>query len=207
MTGFPVAVGMLSGIALGTLLAIVRGFGPKPLPALAAVWVNGFRSIPLTLTLLWVYFLMPVVLRVLTAHTNLRVGPTRAVLTAFVLAEAACYREIVQAGIGSVRIGQMQAAQSLGMTQRQVLRHIVLSQAFRNITPFFIDQTIALLKDTSLVYVISLHDSLGAATKLGQQDGRVMDVRTFVALVSLAVYSFGAWLLAHTQQTRSRVAR
>lgn len=136
MTGFPVAVGMLSGIALGTLLAIVRGFGPKPLPALAAVWVNGFRSIPLTLTLLWVYFLMPVVLRVLTAHTNLRVGPTRAVLTAFVLAEAACYREIVQAGIGSVRIGQMQAAQSLGMTQRQVLRHIVLSQAFRNMTPF-----------------------------------------------------------------------
>jgi glutamate/aspartate transport system permease protein len=203
MTAFLVAVGMVAGIALGTLLAIVRSFGPKALAALAGGYVNFFRSIPLILTILWIYFLMPVLLRGLTGDANLSVGPIYAALTAFVLAEAAYYCEIVRAGIGSVRTGQMQAAQSLGMTRWQGLRHIVLPQAFRNMTPSLINQSIALLKDTSLVYVISLHDFLGAATKIGQRDGRVVEVYIFVALVYLAFCSLGAWLVTHLQQRRA----
>lgn len=207
--------GGAQGLAIGgqrdrarqALLAIVRSFGPKPLAALAGGYVNFFRSIPLILTILWIYFLMPVVLRGLTGNVNFSVGPIHAALTAFVLAESAYYCEIVRAGIGSVRTGQMQAAQSLGMTRWQGLRHIVLPQAFRNMTPSLINQTIALLKDTSLVYVISLHDFLGAATKIGQRDGRVVEVYIFVALIYLAVCSFGAWLVTHTQQKAARAAR
>jgi glutamate/aspartate transport system permease protein len=207
MTAFLVAVGMVAGIALGTLLAIVRSFGPQALAVLAGGYVNFFRSIPLILTILWIYFLMPVVLRAVTGDPNLSVGPIYAALTAFVLAESAYYCEIVRAGIGSVRVGQMQAAQSLGMTQWQGLRYVVLPQALRNMTPSLINQTIALLKDTSLVYVISLHDFLGAATKIGQRDGRVVEVYIFVALVYLAFCSLGAWLVTHLQQNRARAAR
>lgn len=207
MTAFLVAVGMVAGIALGTLLAIVRSFGPRSVAALAGGYVNFFRSIPLILTILWIYFLMPVVLRALTGDANLSVGPIYAALTAFVLAESAYYCEIVRAGIGSVRAEQMQAAQSLGVTRWQGLQHIVLPQAFRNMTPSLINQTIALLKDTSLVYVISLHDFLGAATKVGQRDGRVVEVYIFVALVYLAVCTLGAWLVTHFQQRQLRAAR
>lgn len=202
MTAFLVAVGMVAGIALGTLLAIVRLFGPAPLALLTGGFVNLFRSIPLILTILWFYFLMPVVVRAVTGNSNLTVGPIYAAVAAFVLAESAYYCEIVRAGIGSVRSGQMQAAQSLGMTQRQALMWVVLPQAFRNMTPSLINQTIALLKDTSLVYVISLSDFLGAATKIGQRDGRVVEVYIFVALVYLALCTAGAALVTHLQQRR-----
>lgn len=207
MTAFLVAVGMGAGIALGTLLAIVRMFGPAPLAWVAGGYVNLFRSIPLILTILWFYFLMPVVMRSVTGDPNLSVGPIYAAVAAFVLAESAYYCEIVRAGIGSVRAGQMQAAQSLGMTRWQGLAHIVLPQAFRNMTPSLINQTIALLKDTSLVYVISLHDFLGAATKIGQRDGRVVEVYIFVALVYLALCSAGAWMVTWLQQRGAAAAR
>ena len=206
MTAFLVAVGMAAGIALGTLLAVLRLFGPKPLAALAGGYVNLFRSTPLILTILWFYFLMPVVVRAVTGDPNLSVGPIYAALAAFVLAESAYYCEIVRAGIGSVRAGQMQAAQSLGMTQWQGLAHIVLPQAFRNMTPSLINQTIALLKDTSLVYVISLNDFLGAATKIGQRDGRVVEVYIFVALVYLALCTAGAWMVTRLQRRGAAAA-
>ena len=88
------------------------------------------------------------------------------------------------------------------MSQRQALLFVVLPQAFRNMTPSLVNQTIALLKDTSLVYVISLSDFLGAATKIGQRDGRVVEVYIFVALVYLALCTAGAALVTHLQQRR-----
>lgn len=154
MTAFLVAAAMAAGIGLGTLLAITRIFAPRPVAALVAGYVNLFRSIPLILTILWIYFLMPVVLRSVTGDPNLSVGPIYAALVAFVLAESAYYCEIIRAGIASVRAGQMQAAQSLGMTPWQALRHVILPQAFRNMTPSLINQTIALLKDTSLLIFV-----------------------------------------------------
>lgn len=200
MTAFLVGVGMLAGIGLGTMLAIARLFGARPLAAAAAGYVNLFRSIPLILTILWFYILMPVVARTATGNPNLTVGPIYAALAAFVLAESAYYCEIIRAGIGSVRADQMQAALSLGLTRWQALTSVILPQAFRNMTPSLINQTMALLKDTSLVYVISLNDFLGAATKIGQRDGRIVEVYIFVAVVYLALCSVGAWLVARLQQ-------
>ncbi|WPH22131.1 amino acid ABC transporter permease [Variovorax paradoxus] len=206
MTAFLVAAAMAAGIGLGTLLAITRIFAPRPVAALVAGYVNLFRSIPLILTILWIYFLMPVVLRSVTGDPNLSVGPIYAALVAFVLAESAYYCEIIRAGIASVRAGQMQAAQSLGMTPWQALRHVILPQAFRNMTPSLINQTIALLKDTSLVYVISLNDFLGAASKVGQRDGRVVEVYILVAVVYLVLCTAGAWWVTWLQRRKTTSA-
>ena len=202
MTALLVIVAMIAGIALGTGLAIVRIYSKGFIAAIAAAYVNVFRSIPLILTILWFYFLMPPVIRFITQDANFSVGPIYAALAAFVLAESAYYCEIIRAGIASVAPAQMQAAQSLGMTRWQALRAIVLPQAFRNMTPSLINQTIALLKDTSLVYVISLNDFLGAATKIGQRDGRVVEVYLFVALVYFVLCTTGALLVTRLQRSR-----
>lgn len=206
MTAFLVVVAMAAGIGLGTLLAITRIFAPRPIATAVAGYVNLFRSIPLILTILWIYFLMPVVLRAATGDPNLTVGPIYAALVAFVLAESAYYCEIIRAGIGSVRAGQMQAAQSLGMTPWRAMRDVILPQAFRNMTPSLINQTIALLKDTSLVYVISLNDFLGAASKVGQRDGRVVEIYILVAVVYLALCTAGAWWVTRMQRRKTAAA-
>lgn len=194
-TALLVGVGMTLGIALGIVLALVRLFGPRWLALAAALYVNLFRAIPLILTIFWFFFLVPFVLRAVTGNPYAGVGPIYAALSAFVLAEAAYYCEIVRAGINSVRKGQMQAAIALGLTRWQALRHVVLPQAFHNMTPSLINQTIALLKDTSLVYVISLNDFLGAATKVAHRDGTLVEMYLFVAVTYLALCSFGVWLV------------
>ncbi|OOG36676.1 amino acid ABC transporter permease [Polaromonas sp. A23] len=202
MTLFLVVVAMVLGIVIGTLLAMARMFGPKSVQMLAGGYVNLFRSVPLILTIFWFYFLMPPVLRLLTGDPHLTVGAIYSALAAFTLAESAYYCEIMRAGIGSVRGGQMQAAQSVGLTRWQSLRFVILPQAFRNMTPSLINQTVALLKDTSLVYVISLNDFLGAASKLGQRDGRLVEMYLFVAAVYLALCTLGVWLVNYLQKRR-----
>ncbi len=198
-TAFLVAWAMILGIALGTLLAIIRLFGPRPLAILATGYVNFFRSIPLVLTLFWFFFLVPFIIRWVSGDPNATVGIMFTAVCALTLAESAYFCEIIRAGIGSVGKGQMQAATALGMTRRQALQYVVLPQAFRNMTPSLINQTVALLKDTSLVYVISLNDFLGAATKIGQRDGTLVEMYLFVAAVYLVLCSTGVWLVARTQ--------
>ncbi len=194
-TALLVVCAMVLGIALGTVLAIIRLFGPQPLAVLATGYVNFFRSIPLVLTLFWFFFLVPFFIRWVTGDPNAAVGIMLTAICALTLAESAYFCEIIRAGIGSVAKGQMQAATALGMSRRQALQDIILPQAFRNMTPSLINQTVALLKDTSLVYVISLNDFLGAATKIGQRDGTLVEMYLFVAVVYLALCSAGVWLV------------
>ncbi|PLC54646.1 amino acid ABC transporter permease [Pollutimonas nitritireducens] len=204
MTALLVSVGMTLGISAGVLLALARLYGPRWLAVAAAFYVNLFRSIPLILTIFWFFFLVPFVLRAITGNPYAGVGPIYAALAAFVLAEAAYYCEIIRAGILSVRNGQMHAATALGLNRWQALRYVILPQAIRNMTPSLINQTIALLKDTSLVYVISLNDFLGAATKVAHRDGTLVEMYLFVAAVYLAVCSLGVWLV--TKLKKNQVA-
>lgn len=206
MTLFLVAISMVLGVFFGTLLAVARIFGPRPLQIAVAGYVNFFRSIPLILTIFWFYFLMPPVVRLVLGDPNLTVGAIYSALAAFALAESAYYCEIMRAGIGSVKSGQMQAALAMGLKRWQALRFVILPQAFRNMTPSLINQTIALLKDTSLVYVISLNDFLGAATKLGQRDGRLVEMYLFVAAVYLALCTLGVWCVNVLQKRRQAPA-
>lgn len=194
------AVAMVLGILFGTCIALARLFGPHWLSRLCRVYVDTFRSIPLLLTIFWVFFLVPHALRALFNEPNLDVGPVYAALTAFVLAESAYYSEIIRGGIGGVRNGQMQAAIALGMGKASALRLVVLPQAIRNMMPALVGQTFGLLMDTSLVYVISLNDFLGAATKIAQRDGTLVEIYFFVALVYLAMCSVGSLVVGRLQK-------
>ena len=125
-------------------------------------------------------------------------------LVTFSLFEAAYFSEIMRAGIQAVPSGQFAAAQALGMRYHQVMGYIVLPQAFRAMTPLLLTQSIILFQDTSLVYVLSLTDFLGAASKVAQRDGRLVEMYIFAALVYFVI-SFGASMLVKRLQARIAV--
>jgi len=184
------AISALGGIVFGTLLALARLSSIKPLYLAAASYVNLMRSIPLVLVIFWFFFLVPLILQAVTgAERPPQVGAERTAIITFIMFEAAYFAEIMRAGIQSISKGQVGAAYALGLTYGQSMRLVVLPQAFRNMLPVLLTQTIILFQDTSLVYVISATDFLGAAAKIGQRDGRLVEMYTFVA-VAYFVISF-----------------
>src|ERR1700730_1803041 len=201
------ALATTGGIIFGTALALMRlsSFGPLSLPA--AGYVNLMRSVPLVLMIFWFYFLVPYIGQWVTgASRPIQVGAFTSSLVTFTLFEAAYFCEIMRAGIQSISRGQVAAAQALGMTYAQTMGYIVLPQAFRNMTPVLLTQTIILFQDTSLVYVLSITDFLGAASKIAQRDGRLVEMYLFAALVYFVI-SFVASLLVRRLQSRIAIIR
>ncbi|MET0539462.1 MAG: ABC transporter permease subunit [Xanthobacteraceae bacterium] len=195
------------GIIFGTLLALMRlsGFAPLSLPA--AGYVNLMRSVPLVLMIFWFYFLVPYIGQWITgAPRPIQVGAFLSSLVTFTLFEAAYYCEIMRAGIQSIPRGQVAAAQALGMNYAQTMGYIVLPQALRNMLPVLLTQTIILFQDTSLVYVLSITDFLGAASKVAQRDGRLVEMYLFAALVYFVI-SFVVSRLVRHLQTRVAIIR
>ena len=175
---------MAGGIVFGTLLAMARLSGWKVLNFVVGGYVNLIRSIPLVLVIFGAYFLLPYVgAWVIGSSTPIHVGAFNSSLITFILFEAAYYCEIMRAGIQSVARGQVWSGYALGMNYWQTMAHIVLPQAFRNMIPVLLTQTIVLFQDVSLVYVLSITDFVGAASKVGQRDGRLVEMYSFVALV------------------------
>ena len=176
------------GIVFGTLLALMRlsSFPFLSLPATG--YVNLMRSVPLVLMIFWFYFLVPYIGQWLTgAERPIQVGSFISSLVTFTLFEAAYFCEIMRAGIQSIPRGQVAAAQALGMSYPKTMGYIVLPQAFRNMLPVLLTQTIILFQDTSLVYVLSITDFLGAASKVAQRDGRLVEMYLFAALVYFVI--------------------
>jgi glutamate/aspartate transport system permease protein len=195
------------GLILGTLLAMCRLSGIRPLAKIAGVYVNLLRALPLILVIFWFYFLVPYIGAWLTGSDRpVSVGGFTSALVTFTLFEAAYFCEIMRAGIQSVPRGQVAAGYALGLTYWQVMGSVVLPQAFRNMTPILLTQTIVLFQDTSLVYVLSLTDFLGAASKVAQRDGRLIEMYLFVAVVYFLM-SYGASLFVRYMQRRTRIAR
>jgi len=192
-------VAMLGGIALGTVLALMRLSGRSWLALPAAAYVNTMRSIPLVMVILWFFLLIPLVIgRPLGAEMS-------AVIT-FTLFEAAYYSEIMRAGIQSIPKGQVAAGYALGMNYGQTMRLIVLPQAFRNMLPVLLTQTIILFQDTSLVYAIGAYDLLKGFEIAGKNFNR--PVETY--LVAAALYfiiCFSLSLLVKKLQQRIAVIR
>ncbi len=133
------------------------------------------------------------------------VGAFMSALVTFSLFEAAYFSEIMRAGIQAVPRGQVGAAQALGMRYHQVMGYVVLPQAFRSMTPLLLTQAIVLFQDTSLVYVLSLTDFLGAASKIAQRDGRLVEMYLFAAVVYFVI-SLAASLLVKQLQKRIAIA-
>lgn len=178
---------MSVGIALGTVIAIVRLSKNRALSALSASYVNLFRSVPLIMVLLWFSLIVPdVIVRLFNLSRMANVQVTAA-MVAFSLFQAAYYAEIIRAGIQSVKSGQIGAALALGMTYGQAMRLVVLPQAFRNMTPLLLTQTIILFQDTSLVYVMQVRDFFGAANIVGTRDGRQVEMILFAGAVYFVV--------------------
>ena len=175
---------MLGGLIFGTALAMMRLSRFSVLSNAAAAYVNLIRSIPLVLVIFWFYFLVPYIgAWMVGASEPIQVGAFASSLITFILFEAAFYCEIMRAGIQSVPRGQVQAAYALGMNYWQTMGRVVLPQAFRNMVPVLLTQTIVLFQDVSLVHVLSITDFVGAAAKVAQRDGRLVEMYLFVALV------------------------
>jgi len=181
-------VAAIGGTIFGTLLAMARLSSIKPLSMIAAGYVNLMRSIPLLLVIFWFYFLVPIVIQYMTgSEFPIQFGADRSAYITFIMFEAAYFCEIMRAGIQSIPKGQVNAGYAIGLTYGQTMRLIILPQAFRNMLPILLTQTIVLFQDVSLVSLLNVTDFVGAAVKIAQRDSRVVEMYLFVAIVYFAL--------------------
>jgi glutamate/aspartate transport system permease protein len=191
----------IGGIIVGTVLALMRLSGNAFLSGFANVYTTLFRSLPLVLVIFWFYFLLPYIgAWVWGLERPMKVGALNSALITFTLFEAAYFAEIMRAGIQSIPRGQGAAGYALGLNYWQVMGTIILPQAFRNMIPVLLTQTIVLFQDTSLVYVLSLTDFLGAASKVAQRDGRLVEMYLFAAVVYFLISFVLSNLVTKLQQ-------
>ena len=192
-------VAMLGGILLGTALALMRLSGKPWLAVPAAAYVNTMRSIPLVMVILWFFLLIPLLL-------GKPLGAEVSAMVTFTLFEAAYYSEIMRAGIQSVPKGQVSAGQAVGMTYPQTMQYIVLPQAFRNMLPVLLTQTIILFQDTSLVYAIGAYDLLKGFEIAGKNFNRPVETY-LVAAVVYFVICFSLSMLVRRLQRKIAIIR
>ena len=169
-------IATIGGILLGTVLALMRLSGRKVLMLPATFYVNGMRSIPLVMVILWFFLLVPTII-------GRPIGAELSATITFVAFEAAYFSEIMRAGIQSITSGQVNAGRALGMTYGQNMRLVILPQAFRNMVPVLLTQTIILFQDTSLVYAIGAYDLLKGFTTAGKIYGRPEEAYLLAAVV------------------------
>lgn len=191
------AVGFAGGLVLGIGLALVRHLEVPVASQLASAYITLIRSVPLIMVLFWFFFLMPLVLMWMTgASRPVQIGPVWTAFVTFTLFEAAYYAEIIRAGFKSMAKGQYDACKALGMSTWQTYRLIILPQVLRVVSPILLTQTIILFQDTSLVYVLSVTDLLGAASKIAQRDGRLVEMYLAVAVIYMVLSSLTSQLVA-----------
>ncbi len=192
-------VAMVGGIALGTVLALMRLSGKKPLVYIAAFYVNTLRSIPLVMVILWFFLLIPLII-------GRPLGAEISAIVTFTVFEAAYYSEIMRAGIQSVPRGQVHAGYAVGMTYGQTMQLIVLPQAFRNMLPVLLTQTIILFQDTSLVYAIGAYDLLKGFEVAGKNFNRPVEMYLLAAVVYFVV-CFSLSMLVRRLQNKIQIIR
>jgi glutamate/aspartate transport system permease protein len=185
-------VSTLGGIAFGTVLALMRLSGRTALEIPAASYVNTMRSIPLVMVLLWFYLLIPFAI-------GRPIGAELSAVITFIAFEAAYFSEIVRAGIQSIPRGQVNAGYALGMTYGQNMKLVILPQAFRNMLPVFLTQTIILFQDTSLVYAIGAYDLLKGFETAGKNLGRPVEAYLLSAIVYLIICYVLSYLVKRLQ--------
>ncbi|HWP19910.1 MAG TPA: amino acid ABC transporter permease [Burkholderiaceae bacterium] len=186
-------IAMVGGILLGTVLALMRLSGIKILAVPATIYVNGMRSIPLVMVILWFFLLVPFVL-------GRPIGAEVSAMITFTLFEAAYYSEIMRAGIQSIPRGQVYAGQAVGLTYGQNMRYVILPQAFRNMLPVLLTQTIILFQDTSLVYAIGAYDLLKGFEVAGKNMGRPIEAYLLAAVVYFVICFALSRLVKRLQQ-------
>ncbi|WP_175912303.1 amino acid ABC transporter permease [Burkholderia metallica] len=163
------SIALAFGISFGSLLALARNSQKKLIQFPAMVYINTFRSIPLIMVLLGFYLAIPTFLKSL-GFTDVALP---AAIISYCLFESAYFAEIVRAGINGVSQDQTAAAKSLGLSKWQTSFLVVLPQAFKNSRKSLIDQSVSLIQDTPLVYVIGLADWFTTAVHIGDRNGHI----------------------------------
>jgi glutamate/aspartate transport system permease protein len=192
-------VATIGGILLGTLLALMRLSGKKVLMLPAVIYVNGMRSVPLVMVILGFFLLIPFLI-------GRPIGAELSATITFIAFEAAYFSEIMRAGIQSIPKGQVYAGQAMGMTYAQNMRFVVLPQAFRNMLPVLLTQTIILFQDTSLVYAIGAYDLLKGFVTAGKIYGRPEEAYLLAAVVYFVI-CFGLSFAVKRLQNRIAIIR
>ncbi|MBP8029354.1 MAG: amino acid ABC transporter permease [Giesbergeria sp.] len=186
-------VATIGGVLLGTVLALMRLSGKPWLVVPATIYVNGMRSIPLVMVILWFFLLMPAII-------GRPIGAELSAIITFIAFEAAYFSEIMRAGIQSVSRGQVFAGQAMGMTYGQNLRFVILPQALRNMLPVLLTQTIILFQDTSLVYAIGAYDMLKGFEVAGKNFGRPIEAYLAAAVVYFVMCFALSWSVKRLHQ-------
>jgi glutamate/aspartate transport system permease protein len=192
-------VAMLGGIAIGTALALMRLSGKPWLVNPAAAYVNTMRSIPLVMVILWFFLLIPLLI-------GRSIGTEWSAVITFTLFEAAYYSEIMRAGIQSVPKGQVYAGYAVGMSYKQTMQLVVLPQAFRNMLPVLLTQTIILFQDTSLVYAIGAYDLLKGFEVAGKNFNRPVETYLMASVVYFVI-CFSLSLMVRKLQKKIAIIR
>ena len=192
-------VAMIGGIAIGTMVALMRLSGKPWLAVPAAGYVNLLRSIPLVMVILWFFLLIPKLI-------GRPLGAELSAIITFTVFEAAYYSEIMRAGIQSVAKGQVYAGYAVGMTYAQCMRYIVLPQAFRNMLPVLLTQTIILFQDTSLVYAIGAYDLLKGFEVAGKNFNRPVETYLLAAVLYFVI-CFSLSMLVRRLQRKIAIVR
>jgi len=186
-------VATVGGVIFGTVLALMRLSGVKILMIPATIYVNGMRSIPLPMVLLWFFLLVPFLI-------GRPIGAEMAAVITFIAFEAAYFSEIMRAGIQSIPRGQVFAGQAVGMTYGQNMRLVILPQAFRNMLPVLLTQTIILFQDTSLVYAIGAYDMLKGFEVAGKNFGRPIEAYLAAAVLYFIMCYALSWAVKRLHQ-------
>jgi glutamate/aspartate transport system permease protein len=190
---------MIGGMIIGTILAMMNLSTKWWLRLPANAYISFMRSIPLVMVILWFYLLIPMLLKK-------PIGAEKSAFFTFTLFQAAYYSEIMRAGIQSISKNQVNAGYALGLNYWQCMRYIVLPQAFRNMFPVLMTQTIVLFQDTSLVYAIGAYDLLKGFEIAGKNFNRPVETY-LIAAVFYFVVCFAFSRLARVVQTRIQIIR
>ncbi len=150
-------------LPLGLILALIRLSKWRPLSFLVEVYIWLMRGTPLMLQLLFIYYALPLVAGIMLPDFS-------AAIIAFVLNYAAYFAEIFRGGIQSIPRGQYEASKTLGITYVQPMRRIILQQVIKRVLPPISNETITLVKDTSLIYILAMNDLLRVARTIVQRE-------------------------------------
>ncbi len=179
---------LVLSLPLGLLVALARISKYRPLSFVAATFIWLMRGTPLMLQLLFVYYALPLI-----PYIGITLPDFGAAIVAFVLNYAAYFAEIFRSGIQSIERGQYEAGKVLGMTYVQTMRRIILPQMIKRVLPPISNETITLVKDTSLIYILAMNDLLRTARTIVQRE---FDMSPFIiaAIFYLAMTLVFTWI-------------
>jgi His/Glu/Gln/Arg/opine family amino acid ABC transporter permease subunit len=201
MTILITALTLAFGVPLGLLIALLRLAHFPPLRFLMAVYVEIVRGTPLLMQIYVIYFVLPAL------FPSLQFPPLLAGALALSLNAAAYCSEIFRAGIESIDSGQMEAARSLGMDYTAAMRWVILPQTFRRVLPPLTNESVALLKDSSLVSVVALAELMRVGKELATNAGSPITIYFTVALLYLALTLPLTFLVRHLEHRWQPVSR